>query len=138
MSTSEETTEFEPTPEMIEEMVEGEVAAKVAEMMDPNGTADEVTDDEASDEAASDEDAVEKEDAPIVAAGPTAKNVPTLSTLDNMPEDWFTNFGTPSLRSYLRFWENQEDDRKAEELVSQDAERWGWLPTRQAHIDALK
>lgn len=120
MSTSEEqTTAEETTPEGDVEETEVEETEKTV--------------DEKPEEVANPED--------HAAAVPTGKNIQTLTEAGNggMPEGWFDNFGTPDLRSYLKFWEDEKKSAgKAEHLLAQDPEKWAWLPNRAAHIAALR
>lgn len=72
-------------------------------------------------------------------AVPKGKNISTLSTTEGMPEGWFDNYGTPDLRTYLKFWEDEKRSAgKAEHLLATEPEKWAWLPDREAHVKALR
>src|SRR5438046_668378 len=58
-------------------------------------------------------------------AEPKGKNISTLSTTEGMPEGWFDNYGTPDLRTYLKFWEDEKRSAgKAEQLLATEPEKW--------------
>jgi hypothetical protein len=66
---------------------------------------------------------------------PKGKNIPTRSRDDG----WFDNYGTPDLRYYVEFWEDEKRSRgHAEKLLAADPETWSKFPTRQHHIEALR